>query len=109
MEKGLYDGDTKGEVLLKVMNLEDTVAFVEAREIGKQDVQILGGGPSCGQINAVLVQGKCWRCGQEGHNGRAPAPVRKASCKAFNSTCKKCGLVGHYIGVCKKHGDKKIK
>ena len=60
--KGLYDGDTKGEVLSEVtqMNLEDTVAFVEAREIGKRDVQLLGGGPPSGQVNAVLVQGKCW-------------------------------------------------
>ena len=59
--KGLYDGDTKGEVLSEVtqMNLEDTVAFVEAREIGKRDVQLLGGGPPSGQVNAVLVQGKC--------------------------------------------------
>ena len=33
--KGLFDGDTKSEVLSKVVqiNLEDTVAFVEAREI----------------------------------------------------------------------------
>ena len=32
--KGLYDGDTKSDVLSKVtpMNLEDTLAFVEARE-----------------------------------------------------------------------------
>jgi hypothetical protein len=59
--KGLYDGDTKGKVLSEVtqMNLEDTVAFVEAREIGKRDVQLLGGGPPSGQVNAVLVQGKC--------------------------------------------------
>ena len=55
--KGLYDGDTKSEVLSKVtqMNLEDTVAFVEAREIGKRDVQMLGGGPSSDQVNSVLV------------------------------------------------------
>ena len=35
--KGLYDAETKNEVLSKVlqMNLEETVAFVEAREIGR--------------------------------------------------------------------------
>jgi hypothetical protein len=74
-----------------------TLAFVEAREIGKRDVQMLGGGPSSGQVNAVLVQGRCWKCKQEGHSGRAQAHVRKISCKAFNSS------------VCKKAGDKKTK
>ena len=35
--KGLADGDTKAEILSKVkqMNLDNTMAFVEAREIGK--------------------------------------------------------------------------
>ena len=75
--KGLYDGDTKGEVLSKVtqMNLDDTVTFVEARNIGKGDLQLRGGGPSSGQVNALLAQGKCWRFGQEGHNGRAAASI----------------------------------
>ena len=76
--KGLYDGDTKSEVLSKVvqMNLEDTVAFVEAREIGRRDVQSLGGGPSSSQVNTVLIHGRCWRCNQEGHSGRAQAHIR---------------------------------
>ena len=91
--KGQYDGDTKGEVLSKVtqINLEDTVAFVEAREIGKQDVQILGGGPSSGQVNAVLVQGNCCdvvrkatMAGHQPMSGRIPAkhstqPVRNVA------------------------------
>ena len=109
--KGLYEGDTKGEVLSKVtqMNLKDTIAFVEAREIDIQDVQLLVGGPSSVQVNAVLVQGKCWRWGQEGHSGQAPVPIRKSSFKALNSTFKKCGQVGQYTSVCKKPGDKKTK
>jgi hypothetical protein len=37
--KGLADWDTKCEILskLKQMNLDETMAFVEAREIGKRD------------------------------------------------------------------------
>ena len=60
--KGLADWDTKCEILskLKQMNLDETMAFVEAREIGKRD-----------------------------HSGRATASVRKTSCKAYNSTCLK--------------------
>ena len=59
--KGLYTGDTKSEVLSKVvqMNLEETVAFVEAWEIGRQDVQSLSEGPSSTQVNAVIIQGRC--------------------------------------------------
>ena len=69
--KGLYDGDTKSEVLSKVvqMNLEDTVAFVEAREIGRRVVQSLSGVPSSSQVNTFLIQGRCWRSNQEGHSG----------------------------------------
>ena len=106
---GLADGDTKGKILSKVkqMNLDESVAFVKAREIGKRDLLLLGEGPSSGQVNAVHVQGKCWRCGQEGHSCRAPASVRKTTCKAYNSTCLKCSQVGHYTKVCKKNGEKK--
>ena len=52
--KGLADGDTQCEILskLKQMNLDETMAFLEAREIGKRD-----------------------------HSGRAIASVRKTSCK----------------------------
>ena len=109
--KGLADGDTKGEILskMKPMNLDDSVAFVKAREIGKRDLLLLGEGPSSGQVNAVHVQGKCWRCGQEGHSGKAPASVRKMTCKAYNSKCLKCRQVGHYTKVCKKTVEKKTK
>ena len=60
--KGLADGDTQCEILskLKQMNLDETMAFLEAREIGKRD-----------------------------HSGRATASIRKTSCKAYNSTCLK--------------------
>ena len=70
---------------------------------------LLGGGPSSGHFNAVQVQGKCWRCGQESHSGRAPVSVRKTTCKAYNSTCLKCCHVGHYTKLCKKNGEKKTK
>ena len=79
--KGLVDVDTKGEILSKVkqMDLEETQAFMEARETGKRDLVLLSGGPSSGQVNAVKVQGKCWQCGQVGHSGKAPASVRKTT------------------------------
>ena len=53
---GLKDEDTKQAVLSKAeeMTLDDTVAFVEARETGKDSVKILnGGGLTSGQANRV--------------------------------------------------------
>jgi hypothetical protein len=38
------------------MDLDETVAFVEAREIGKRDLLLLGGGPFSGQVNTVQVK-----------------------------------------------------
>ena len=53
---GLNDEDTKQAVLSKVeeMTLDITIAFVEARETGKNSVRILsGGGLTSGQVNKV--------------------------------------------------------
>ena len=33
--------------------------------------------------------------------------IRKATCKAYNSTYLKCSQVGHYTKVCKKNGEKR--
>ena len=71
---GLYDGDTQQAVLSKVteLNLEDTIIFVEAREVGKNSVKILSGGLSSGQVNTITHgQGKCKFCGKSGH-GKNP-------------------------------------
>ena len=58
--KGLVDvdSDTKGEILSKVkqMDLDETVAFVEDREMGKRDLVLLGGVPLASQANGVQVQ-----------------------------------------------------
>ena len=80
------------------MDLDETVAFVEARKTGKGDLVLLGGVPLASQANGVQVQGKCWRCGPEEHNG-----------KAFTSKCQKCSQVGHFTKVYKKTVDKKTK
>ena len=78
--------DTKGEILSKEeqMDLNTTVAFVEVRETGKRDLVQLGGcGTLASKASLVQVQGKCLRCVQAGHNGKAPPAVRKTPCKAF--------------------------
>ena len=56
----------------------------------------------------LVAKGKCWRCNQEGHSGRAQAHIRKVSCAAFNSVCQQCDVIGHFNSVSKR-GDKKTK
>ena len=56
--------------------------------------------------DSTMVEGKCWRCHQEGHHGRARAHIRKELCAAFYSVCQQCELIGHYTSLCKK-GDKR--
>ena len=89
--KGLYDEDIRNEVLLKEiqMNLEDTIAFAEARETNRQDAKSLG-----------ERQTRCWRCGEEGHSGRTQKDIRRTSCDAFNTMCEKCNKVGHFATRC---------
>ena len=54
---GLYDVDTQQAVLSKVdeLSLEDTIVFVEAREVGKHSVKVLCGGLTSSQVNRVQV------------------------------------------------------
>ena len=53
-----------------------------------------------------MVQGKCCRSGQAGHNGKAPPAIRKSLCKAFDAKCQKCRQAGHYSKFCKKPPEK---
>ena len=67
--------------------------------------------PTCNcetQADPVGVKGRCWRCNQEGHSGRAQAHIRKVTCAAFNSVCQQCDVIGHYTSVSKR-GDKRNK
>ena len=97
---GLYDGDTQQAVLSKVkeLNLEDTIVFVEAREVGKQSAKVLSGGLSSGQVNRVHDdQGKCKFCGKIGHGKNPKYDIRKTDCPAFDKLCKKCDKKGRIL------------
>merc|ERR1711888_561948 len=102
---GLYDGDTQQAVLSKVteMNLEDTIVFVEAREVGTHSVKVLSGGLSSSQVSRVTEdQGKCKFCGQSGHGRNPNSDIRKTDCPAFGKQCKNCKRKGHFPNMCLK-------
>ena len=104
---GLYDGDTQQAVLSKVteLNLEDTIIFVEAREVGKNSVKILSGGLSSGQVNTITHgQGKCKFCGKSGHGKYPNSDIRKTDCPASGKQCKNCNKRGHFPDMCLKKG-----
>jgi hypothetical protein len=105
----LNDEDTKQLVLSEVeeMTLDNTFAFVEARETGKNSVKILsGGGLTSGQANRVHEKevagdlGKCKYCGRKGHGKSPNYDLKKASCAAFDNKFKKCNRNGQYQDFC---------
>ena len=106
---GLNNEDTKQAVLSKVeeMTLDDTIAFVESRETGKNSVKILsGGGLTSGQVHKVHEKEiggdleNCKYCGRKGHGKSPNFDLKKASCAAFDHKCKQCSRKGHYQDFC---------
>ena len=73
------------------MTLDETMAFVEARETGKNSVKILSGGLTSGQVHKVHEK-------------------KKANCGAFDHKCKQCSRKGHYKDFCtwKKNPKKEV-
>ena len=116
--KGLNDEDTKQEVMSKVveMSIDETIAFVEARETGKKSMNTLsGGGMASSQMNKVNTaykaqemepqtnQERCNYCGTKGHGKNPNFDLKKASCPAFNNKCKQCKRKGHFQDFCSRN------
>ena len=111
MINGLHDGESQQSVLSKVeeMNLEDTIVFVETREVGRHSVKILNGGLTSSQVNRVNVQdtGTCSYCGKKGHGKNSHRDIRRTDCPAWGRMCKKCKQKNHFTDLCTRKGDKK--
>ena len=83
------------------LNLEDTIIFVEARELGKQSAKVLSGGLSSSQVSRVTEdQGKCKFCGQSGHGKNPNSDIRTTDCPASGKQCKNCKKKGHFPNMC---------
>ena len=116
--RGLYDQETKEEVLSKEpqMDLTATILFIEARETGKRSAGVLSGNTTASNIvNKATVAAEgvsqsrseidkslyCKNCGRTGH-GRSPTlDVRKQSCPAWDQECSICKKKGHFKKCCK--------
>ena len=106
--KNLYDSEIRQEVMskVKVMTLDETIAFVEAKETSLKATQTLDKGVlASGAINNVQKEKsneaeKCKYCGNKGHGKNPNFDLKKASCPAFNNKCKKCSRKGHYQDFC---------
>ena len=108
--KNLNDSDTRQEVMSKVteMSLDETIAYVEAKETSKKAAHTLdGGGMASSQVSKVKTeqnddQDKCKFCGRRGHGKSPNFDLKKASCPAFDNKCQNCMRKGHYKGFCTK-------
>ena len=116
--KGLYDTETKEEVLSKEpqMDLNATILFIEARESGKRSAGVLAGEAiASNQINrtAVAAEGvaknvieaddktRCKYCGRSGHGKSPDTDIRRSKCPAWDQECQSCKKKGHFKKVCK--------
>ena len=125
---GLADNEIRVDILSDAStktNLDDIVNSIEAKEVGKKSASHLN---STCKINAIRSTYKqeakqtqrihhqnqkpdnnftrsrktrpkgCTHCGSQGHHKDHES--RRKYCPAFNHTCKKCKIRGHYESVC---------
>ena len=78
------------------LSLEQSVAFIEAKEQGKRSHKALEGSVASGEVNKVTAyqQQKELRpfkfFGRLGHGESPSLSVRKEKCPAWNKECNKC-------------------
>ena len=108
--KNMYDTDIRQEVMSKVtvMSLDETIAFIEAKETSLKATQTLEKSVlASGAVNQVQKenaneQDKCKYCGNKGHGRNPNFDLKKSSCPAFNNRCKSCSRKGHFQDFCTK-------
>ena len=120
LTRGLADPNIQEEILAQAaqtpaMDLDTTQKLVEAKETGKRSGNLIAGG---GAINRLSDYNKgkggrrrstseppddrkCLWCNSSGHGKKPSLETRKTSCKAFGSTCSKCGKKDHFKGACR--------
>ena len=128
LSRGLADQDIQLDLLGNAnqdMNLEQVVAFVEAKETGKRSASRLIDSNSTesfktaathsqyrkdqrqARTNKSQPQGQntadelCQYCGHPGHGVKLPLKERRTRCKAYGHKCEICRIDHHYEKVCR--------
>ena len=121
----MVDSEVREELLSQSpeLNLDQTLAFIEAKEQGKRSQKALDGtGLASSEVNKVTTyqQGKredrvdstetkkkaCKFCGRTGHGENPSLSVREKNCPAWNKECNNCQTKGHFKSRCNKTGAK---
>ena len=103
-------GDTKID-----KTLEETVNFIAQKEQGKATRTVVGDNlgaishPTRPEVDQRTPQNtlgrKCWACGGPSHGPTNDKNTRAKHCPAWQSTCPKCSVRGHYSVSCRKCTD----
>ena len=122
--KGLVDNEVREELLSQSpeLNLDQSLAFIEAKEQGKRSHRALEGNVASNEVHRVTayqqnkkeeVQGDheaklklCKFCGRTGHGENPSLSVREKKCPAWNKECNNCHAKGHFKSRCLKDGAK---
>ena len=111
--RGISDQEIKLELLGEQdqdKSLEDTIRYIEAKESGKRSANCLLGSAavtSASATSSYRAQQKqlCNYCGRKEAHG-ARRRDREKLCPAYNHTCNKCTVKGHFENVCRGGGRK---
>ena len=90
--------------------LEEIILFVSQKEQAKATRTAVG---DCAAPISTLKnspaprwnssrQGKCWACDGQNHGPRNDKLTRERLCPAWNNTCNKCNIKGHFNKCCNK-------
>ena len=118
------DNEVREELLSQSpeLNLDQSLAFIEAKEQGKRSHAALGSCVASSEVHRVtayqqdkkeeLLGGHevklkpCKYCGRTGHGESPSLSVREQKCPAWNKECNHCHGKGHFKSRCHRNGIK---
>ena len=120
LTRGINDQEIQLDLLGNAkqdMSLEETIAFIEAKESGKRSALRLmdtHAPPTVAAAHSLYKkaqkaqyqpkpkqEGPCSYCGDTGHGVKAPGKERKKVCKAYGHKCTICEFDHHLESLCR--------
>ena len=109
--RGLNDEDIRLNLLgdkNQDMSLEETIAFIEAKESGKKSAgRLLNDNSTAAALSQYKSRKKqasvvkCNWCGKRERHG-SDFKERQRKCPAFKHMCEVCHITGHFASVCRR-------